>query len=384
FNEHVYIWTTIALCIIFILLILLSNALLIWKNARELDFYSRPKNQIILSLAIGDIIVVLFPLSVLVRNFLPEDYQPNLMSCSLAKTSETYMRFLLHFVYGLGLVILAIELLCRNKIHDMTADKTGKIFVSIVLSAIPWLLGLIFVLPLCLANIDMTTCSSVQTLDQAEAAVVISVILPACAAVVMCIVVYCHELPPAQYQQTTATSTPMVTIMTSHSNSPLQSGRGFTAAPTFGYHPGYQYPQQPIPGQHPLQQYPQQMKNFQANQPCVAEQPNVAQQPLVAQQYYATQQPYVAQQPHGLYVQNDAGITLSKYRREKSRLLAVAIVFFLLVVPQAIYQLSYALNPTRTKMERRITATAIHDFVLWLMVIRSFVTPLIMYCYSDV
>ncbi|CAL1543976.1 unnamed protein product, partial [Lymnaea stagnalis] len=385
-----------ALCIIFLLLILFSNVLLILKNAWKLDFYTRPKNQIILSLAIGDILLALFPLIVVAKT-LYGDCFTNLKTCSLAMTSDTYMRFLIHFVYGLGVVVLGIELLFRNKIRDMTSSKTAKFIVSIVLSGIPWLLGLIFVLPLCLANIDMTTCSSVQTLHQAEAAVVISVILPACAAVVMCIVVNCRAFPSGQRQQTTATSAPMVTITTSHSSSPLQSGNGFTAPPTNGYYPGNQYPQQPLPGQHPLQQYPQQRNNPQAHQLYAAQQPQVTQQPHVAQQPYAAQQPpvkqqtYVAQQPYtvvqpnqGVYIPNDAGVALSKFHREKSRLLAIAIVFFLFVAPQAIYQLSYCLNLNSITMESRIAATAISDFVFWLMVIRSFVTPLIMYCYSDV
>ncbi|CAL1543977.1 unnamed protein product [Lymnaea stagnalis] len=390
FDDAAYAATTKALCIIFLLLILLSNALLVLKNTRKFDFYTRPKNQIILSLAIGDILFALFPLIVVAKTLFG-DYLTDIKTCSLAMTSDTYMRFLIHFVYGLGVVVLGIELLFRNKIRDMTASKTAKFIVSIVLSGIPWLLGLIFVLPLCLANIDMTMCSSVQTLDQAKAAVVISVILPACAAVAMCIVVNCRAFPPAQYQQTTATSAPMVMITTSHSNSQLQSGNGFTGPPTDGYHPGNQYPQQPIPGQHPLQQYPQQMNNPQAHQPYATQQPQVAQQPYAAQQPYFTQQPNVAQQPYtvvqpnqGVYLQNDAGMALSKFHREKSRLLAIAIVFFFLVVPQAIYQLGYTLNLNRISLGSRIAYTAINDFVVWLMVIRSFVTPLIMYCYSDV
>ncbi|KAH9492303.1 hypothetical protein Btru_024632 [Bulinus truncatus] len=174
-----------ALCFIFIIPIVATNSLLIWKHVRKTKFYFLPKNMIVISLAVGDVILALFPLivdavSVFVDSLFLKD------NCRLILAYGTYKYFLIHFVFGLGLVVLGTEILLREKLKKLFLNQ--KPLVAIVASSTPWILGLLIVVPICLSKGGYFRC---ETLYSPETKYAVSVFVPASLALISSIVVLC-------------------------------------------------------------------------------------------------------------------------------------------------------------------------------------------------
>ncbi|CAL1547987.1 unnamed protein product, partial [Lymnaea stagnalis] len=89
----------IMLKIIFIILIVLANSFLIFKNLRKCDFMYKPKTLTILSLATGDVLMALFPMVVhTLFVFEEEDVLSLIKACRLLMTSDVYQSYLINFV----------------------------------------------------------------------------------------------------------------------------------------------------------------------------------------------------------------------------------------------------------------------------------------------
>ncbi|CAL1546470.1 unnamed protein product, partial [Lymnaea stagnalis] len=356
-----------------IILLLLANGLLIFKNVRKCDFMYKLKTLTILSLAVGDGLMALYPMAVFTR-ILFSDFRPN--SCSLIATCTVYMPYLITFVYGLGLMVLGLELVQHHKISSLS--KNSKLICSLIASSIPWILGLIIILPLGLANIDMDTCERSQTIDQFKALIVLGIILPACGAVITSFIVKCKD--QARYQQLVSSNPQVMVDLNTHNaaydKAPLNEQKEST--PTA---PGNPYPR-----------------------PSTLDRPTytVEQQYLTHQQQFyepPSTQPYaLPTQPHYIHCGNQGGNFIlaatpmgimriavevaSDSTQRRNRLLVISVLYFILVTPLAFFLLGYSLNPDAIPMGV-VASVTIGNIVFWLNVIRSVITPIFMYGYSD-
>ncbi|CAL1543983.1 unnamed protein product [Lymnaea stagnalis] len=336
FDPIAYLKANKALYIIFIILILLANGLLIFKNVRKGDFMYKPKSLTILSLAIGDVLLALFPMVVQTK-VLFGDYAVTGLSCSTTITSGAYSPYLITFVYGIGLMVLGFEIIQSQK--SSPTNKNTQIIYSLAYSSFPWILGLIVVLPLGMANLNIDTCQGTQTVGQARALVVIGIILPALGAVITSIIVK-NKKP-----QTVNSPAQALGVLNSHSSAHPNNtmNQGYAQQPPQLYN---QPPTQPysLPGQ------------AQYGNPSYPGSGSDA--PTLTQWGHPNTQPKV------------------------NRLLAIAIVYFVLVSPLAIYLLSYILNSHAVSLGL-VLGKVVDGLVIWLNYSRSIVTPLMMYGYAD-
>ncbi|CAL1546471.1 unnamed protein product [Lymnaea stagnalis] len=338
----------------------------------------KPKTLTILSLAIGDVLLALFPMVVYTR-ILFNEYEPRTMPCSLYSTSNVYMPYLITFVYGFGLMVLGLEMILHHRISSLV--KNSKIVCSIVCSSIPWVLGLIIVLPLGLKNINMDTCEDHRNIDQWRALLAIGIFLPACGAVLTSIIVKCKVKSPHRQAvnncpQVMVTSS---TQQTAHGSAPLTKQQGLL--PTA---PAYHF-EQPSTFASPTYAFPSQLQYDQEK----------------SQQFYdmlATSPCALITQPHYMHSGNPSGNFLngttpmqptvlvgensSDSSQKPARLLVISIVFLLLVTPFAIFILGYLFDTDAIPLGLVGTVT-VASIVFWLNIIRSVITPLIMYGYSD-
>ncbi|CAL1546469.1 unnamed protein product [Lymnaea stagnalis] len=273
----------------------------------------KPKTMTILSLATGDVLMALFPMVVttliLFNAFIPP-------SCSFNVTYTIYMPYLITFVFGLGLMVLGLEIVQHHKISSLS--KNSKLICSLIASSIPWILGLIIILPLGLANIDMDTCKNSQTIDQFKALIVLGILLPACGAVITSFIVKCID--QARYQQ----------LVSSHPQVMVDLNTGDTAHDIDNGNPHGNSFIVPIP-----------MGN--------------------------------------LGTADDLSLDSTQRR---NRLLVISIIYFILVTPLTIFVLGFAMNPNAIRLGVVASAT-LTRLVYWLNVIRSVITPILMYSYSD-
>ncbi|KAK0065846.1 POU domain class 6 transcription factor 2 [Biomphalaria pfeifferi] len=327
-----------ALIVIFILLICLINGALIVTQVRKPMFYQRVKLMMIISLAIGDIIFALFPLVVLARRFFEADI--TFMTCRLSTNTTTYMSFLIHFVYGLGLVVLAAEVFLRNRIQSIH-DNNYKIISAVGASSVPWILGLIIILPLCMSKVNYESdCTNSQSL---ESMIGVSIFLPVSLSIVISIVLNCVHGPTLQQRQIIGTDLQPIIV----------SQQTVAQQENFNYNPLNSNP------------YPQNAAPYPPHYP-----------------YPANQQ--VMNQSSTVNINLNQGVstihvTPMNQRVEGQKLLLISIIFGLMVVPIA----SIALRAADIVWVDSMTETVVTQFVFWLMAARSFLTPLIMIGYSN-
>ncbi|XP_055898717.1 uncharacterized protein LOC106065742 [Biomphalaria glabrata] len=376
-----------ALIVIFILLICLINGALIVTQVRKPMFYQSVKLMMIISLAIGDIIFALFPLVVLARGFFEAD--PTFMTCRLSTNITTYMSYLIHFVYGLGLVVLAAEVFLRNRIQSIH-DNNYKSLSAVGASSVPWILGLIIVLPLCMSNVNYEYfCINTQSLDSMFG---VSVFLPVSLSIVVSIVLNCVHFPTSQQGQTISTNHQPIVVS---QQTVTQQGVNSTQYPPQGYAPGnvHHFPtsqqgqvistnQQPIVGS---QQAFTQQGNLTQYPPQGYAPGTVHYNPPSSSPYYSypTNQ-QVMNQSSTVNINLNQGVntiqvTPMNQRAEGQRLLLISIIFGLMVVPFA----SVSLRAAYIVWPDLMTKTVVTQSVFWLMAARSCLTPLIMIGYSN-
>ncbi|CAL1546467.1 unnamed protein product [Lymnaea stagnalis] len=362
--------------IIFIILILLANGLLIFKNVRKCDFMHKPKTLTILSLAMGDVLLALFPM-VVTTGLLFGDLTT--LSCSSISSYSVYMPYMITFVYGLGLMVLGLEIVQHHKISSLS--KNSKIICSLIASSSPWILGLIIFLPLGFANIDMDTCEWNQTIAQLKALIVLGILLPACVAVITSIIVKCID--QAKYQQLVNTNPQVMVDLNTHNaaydNAPCSLQLESNPTAPFNTYPqpsGFTTPTYPAELQCPNdQQQSQQFYDPQSAQPYA----------LPTKQHYihsGDQHGNSVIVPTPMATMETAVEVAIDSTQRRNRLLVISIIYFILVTPLAIFHLGYSLNPDPIRMGLLASVTIDH-MVYWLNVIRSVITPLIMHGYSN-
>ncbi|KAI8771251.1 POU domain, class 6, transcription factor 2 [Biomphalaria glabrata] len=327
-----------ALIVIFILLICFINGALVITQVKKPMFYQSVKLMMIISLAIGDIIFALFPLVVFAREFFEAD--PTFMTCRLSTNTITYMSFLIHFVYGLGLVVLAAEVFLRNRIQSIH-DNNYKIISAVGASSVPWILGLIIILPLCMSNVDYENhCINSQSLESMFG---VSVFLPVSLSIVISIVLNCVHGPTLQQGQVIGTDLQPIIV----------SQQTVSQQENFHYNPLNANP------------YPQNAAPYPPHYP-----------------YPANQQ--VMNQSSTVNINLNQGASTIQVipmnqRAEGQRLLLISILFGFMVVPIA----AITLRAADIFWVDSMTKTVVTQFVFWLMAARSCLTPLIMIGYSN-
>ncbi|BFZ13195.1 hypothetical protein BsWGS_16234 [Bradybaena similaris] len=395
-----------------IIAITITNCILIYKQFRKGSLIYTPRSLVLTSLAIGDIFLALFALVFLAR-LLFETYFT--YECSTYKAFQSYSYYLIHFVYGLGLAVLAGEFLQRHRTPQPTGNTSSSLVKSIVYSACPWILGLVIIIPLTMANTyggrySHDGCQFI-TPSRLKAMHAVSVILPAILAVLVCIAVMFVKLP---YQSSSSAAvtyqgpTQGVVITSQNTNvgnaAAPQQYPGSNAAAAPYYHntsipgpqlylsngqtgssqmqmasandrphhnpggqifstPNAQYPVQ----QYPIQQYP--VQQYPGQQYPPTQNPVQYPPPQFPAQQYTTQSNVVFTAPTNVVYQQNT--TAPNPDKEKKALLVAAIVYFVCVVPHASYVVHY------TSTADTDSSVVAENLLFWLSIARSLITPII-------
>ncbi|CAG5130519.1 unnamed protein product [Candidula unifasciata] len=426
------------LSICFIISITLSNCVLIFKTIQKGRFIYIPRSLILISLAIGDIFLALFGLVVLARTFFEGLSVVSDFACSTQQALRSYVYFLIHFVYGVGLIVLALEFVQRNRTPQPNENAASSIVKSIVYSAFPWISGLVIILPLTIANAyiygyknGIDVCAMFVSLSRLNAMYVVSVILPAIVSVGVCGAVMCVKLSPASYSSSPAVVTyqvpPHTVVATSHhtinvvnaagppqypgglQTYPINStqgqqmhsvnGESGTSQPQVAISndkpgnnnnqqifttPNVQYPAQQYPmQQYPVQQYPGQqypIQQYPVQQQYPTPQYSVQYPPPqfpVQQQYTAyTAQPNVVYAPPAQIVHQQNTTVPLDPAKERKIFLIIALIFFICVVPYASFAIGVQSDTTNILGDFDSYMVA-QLCLFWLSVSRSLVTPII-------
>ncbi|XP_059176858.1 uncharacterized protein LOC131956438 [Physella acuta] len=194
-----------AILIILIISITASSVYLIVKIMRQKQYQYSPKYLLLVSLAVGDILLALFALVVRVQSLFRKT-ESGLETCRLNFYSDMYSNHFINFVYGVGLIVLAAEFVYRRRCNRPRTTTHFDLVRSFVICIVPWLLGLIVMLPLGLAGVDLETCNVYAGLEITRAQIVVSTILPACLAVIAAVVVVCFKMDRGYVQHLEMTS----------------------------------------------------------------------------------------------------------------------------------------------------------------------------------
>ncbi|XP_059176854.1 uncharacterized protein LOC131956436 isoform X1 [Physella acuta] len=356
-------YATKALLIIFIIVITISNGALVIKIMRRKHFLYSPKYLLLISLAVGDIFLALFAL-VIQAKIMFQMHELGLDGCRIGMYSNVYENYLLNFVYGIGLVVLSAELVYRRRSNRPRTTTHFDLIHSFLISSVPWFLGLIIVLPLAMAGQDPDMCRLSFTLERTNAQIVVSMVLPACLALVTAVVVVCFKMDRGYVQHLEMTS----------GDQTLASGQG-----TDG-----------IVAQH-RQQDALNLPPYNANQPYYPPQNPPYYPPQNPTNYPPHNPPYPPQgcYPHQGYINNSTNVnnltvvvndnvptipSTNAIYPEQNKILSLALIFFFLVTPLAVYYL-VSLNGTMTSSA--LTNIVFGQGLMWLMLLRPFVTAVV-------
>ncbi|XP_059176852.1 uncharacterized protein LOC131956435 [Physella acuta] len=369
-NIDAYIKTTKALYIIFIILIVLCNGALIFRIWSQKQFFYSAKYLLLVSLSIGDIFLALYSLVILTRLWF-HDFSIGEATCSLLLTAVVYQAYLINFVHGIGLVVLSAEYIHRFRFNRQRTKTQTDILRGLAISCVPWILGLVIILPLLMVGVDLETCDELDNMSRLQAAGIVSTIVPAVIALVTAICVSCIkkdrvpqqqiELTPQQNQvfsnQVSQWNTQGAPVIDGYNKQPEMTPQNSHPTQTA---PQYNYAPQTSPYNNYLQQCPPSsymgppaynssytpaMNNTQLNNVDIELNPN----------------PHITTTP--VVINN-----------EKYKILSLALLFFFLVVPQAIFFLAYSLNHNLALS--KVAYYTIHDGLVWLMLLRPIITPL--------
>ncbi|KAK0055478.1 hypothetical protein Bpfe_014989 [Biomphalaria pfeifferi] len=134
--------TNAALSVVFILLTVLVNGALLALHARRNGFYKNNKSMITISMAIGNLVLAMFPLIVLAKFYNEDDYLP---STSLQLRVATYS-VMLHFINVHCLTLLGADVLIKKAVPE--AFNKHKLALALLTCSLPWIFNICLVLPL--------------------------------------------------------------------------------------------------------------------------------------------------------------------------------------------------------------------------------------------
>ncbi|XP_055898463.1 uncharacterized protein LOC106066846 [Biomphalaria glabrata] len=365
-----------ALSVIFIILICVTNIALVGRQLSRPMFYRNAKLMAIISLAVGDIILALFPGVITAKIYFNQQWIP---ICRVNLLSSTYFS-LMHFVFGIGLVVLCAESHLRDFIK-----KSGKETASaLVLSSVPWIIGLIVILPLCLVNAEYDFfCRTGVSL---KVIIAVSVFVPTSLAVLVCVVNICVTYSTVKPHQIVGTRPPPVVYY--HNNVAIPVNQETQYSATSGVNSdSYLHKQDnaketnlSLTFQPSMTNTPQLQPTAQQSQAGYYQQPGPvyitphSHQTTVQQGYY---QPGVVNigRPNGQTVA-PFGAPSSNRRKEAIMLLAIAIFYFVMVLPNS------GVAITNIDWPNPLMFSIVTQTVSWLSMARSWVTPIMMFFYS--
>ncbi|GFN83671.1 hypothetical protein PoB_001017700 [Plakobranchus ocellatus] len=189
-----------ALIVISIILAILINFLLLYKVVRAAGGLSSllksprgPRFQTLVSLTLGDILVALSSFVVLARLLFEGEAN---ISCRTMVLSHDYQVFIMPFVYGMGLAVLLTEwVIFRRRLRKAPASRMGQgamVIWSVGMTALPWVWGIVFVLPLSIADVDMSgdlnNCplfSDLMTVTRKKVLICVCLFFPSCVALII-------------------------------------------------------------------------------------------------------------------------------------------------------------------------------------------------------
>ncbi|XP_055897488.1 uncharacterized protein LOC129928225 [Biomphalaria glabrata] len=132
--------------IFILLLIVVSNALLLRKLISKGNFSQHPTSVTFTSLAIGDILVFLFP-------FLMSSLYRDSEYYNIDTYSRYYNYYYLIMLYGIGLIQVGIVEMFRGKLS--TLQKYLRVVLSCTLIALPWFVATLAVTSLFPSYLDL-------------------------------------------------------------------------------------------------------------------------------------------------------------------------------------------------------------------------------------
>ncbi|BFZ23002.1 hypothetical protein BsWGS_26041 [Bradybaena similaris] len=333
---------TKALSVIFIVLICTANAILIYVVARSARFMYSPRCLILISLAIGDIFFALFSLVVNAR----VTFEDARLPFGTTLTATYYQTFFISFVYGVGLIIMAVEIILRHKTVTPFL-KRYQIVEAFGFSALPWLLLLVIILPLTLVGVDWETHEVTATTQRVRAMYWVSVLVPAILAVVICLVIIFIKMAPVQKiwqspDERVVSASYIPHIDQRHST---RNSRETELPQSYKFHGVQQY-HQGMPNSQRTLQYSSAAQHPNNHPPDVTFRAPLA-----------------------------STTTCTNPVKEKCGLLFAATIYLICVVPQA------AMYVTDIEVSLQVFVILLHTFY-WLCNVRSILTPCIWILYS--
>ncbi|GFO46438.1 hypothetical protein PoB_007294300 [Plakobranchus ocellatus] len=408
----------VALSIIFILSIAAANCLLVISIVRQRRAILVVRSTILLSLAVGDVILALFSL---VIDLLGEER----FQCNTPFFSKIYRDYLLQFVYSAGLLMLALYLMMTYRAYqhrqaqhqqqqhheqqrlmgipndvesgslrvegvegNQRRGKTLRVGLALMCSGIPWLVALMVVLPLAAPRLN--ECNPYTGLSREIIYMWVCVVLPSTLALVAAGST-AAILKPTQSQSSSLGPryAPVITelgdVAPPHTN--LDSGGLLQMGSSPGIDGGG--------GDHGATcRYggPDVSKHAHQSQ-------HRAESTLYPNAVYSPQYPPTntwAESPRELPPTgswSEGNVSTSQiaaplepptfdprptlnFEREKTALLAVAIVHFVCVLPNAVFALTFANYPHLHDEVDFLTFAVLSEVCKWLAVLRSVLAPL--------
>ncbi|XP_005101305.1 uncharacterized protein LOC101861667 [Aplysia californica] len=325
-----------ALSVIFIIGILVGNFALLYIILRRGCPLMNTRKFLIFTLAGGDILLALYSLIIFARKIFEKHFRLN---CETEFVSMVYWNNYLPFVYGVGLLVLCGELCFRRKLRSTISNPC---LASILVAAVPWIVGLILILPLTLAGFDTQTCryDDSMTIGRLRAVVVISMVLPSVLAVIFALITnrmkieaiadgYDTPSPEGTFlsEITTMLNAQVYPLSSTDANGQSEEDSTFKQAAYL----------------------PQTMPPTQA----------VALTPVSATQPASDQQ--------------DVQAAVSN---EQTTLVVVAFVHAILTLPYALYTLSYIMNEDRVVLDP-LARVVLGILLQWMVHLRSILTPIV-------
>ena len=374
-----------SLYIIFIILIVITNGLNIHKILNNGGMLKSPRRFLLFTLSAGDLFLALYSLVVDTRVVFESDDNP--FHCFDVFISRViYSHSFLPFVYAVSLMVLCVELKKRRAIISLT----HSLYLSIGITAIPWMFGLLVTVPLNLAGLNIFNCNygtSSYNLERLQATVVVSQLVPA---ILACVVVFIwnhkksdavldiyadqpsepgHDLSTQGHQANNM----QCGIVTARAIQEIETNKSLSVALPSYFEDSQQtyYWSQAYP-QHPQNQHVQPLQTRAQYQPHLVVMG--AQQPMTSwiDQPSHDNNDVISQSSHDI-----SDVTRS-VKKEESALGKVAVLNAALTLPLAIFRLEYIYNENKELLEPHPEAAiAYYTGLTFLFYSRSFITPII-------
>ena len=398
-NYPIQEMAQLALGVIFIISISAANCLLVISLLRQRRAIYAVRSAVLLSLVAGDLVLALFALVV-------DLIGQNNFQCNAPFFSRVYRDYMLQFVYSVGLLMLSLYLMMAYKGYQQRQEqqqqqqeqqqlmrsfngvdtavtggglqssgygmgtrledggsKASRLGLALICSGVPWLVALIVILPL--AAPRLSECYVHINLTQEMIYLWACVILPGSLALLVAGGTAAVLNPRQQhYPAATADYTPgaesgeeAVPLQTSidpgaHRDAAVACGRDFPGTRNDTGHPNSAAESSPARTLYPDPTFypPQTTETMAAYGGAAA---TSASGPLALDQHN----------------------TLN-FKREKSALLAVAVVHFVCVLPNALFTLTFAANPELHNDIDNVMFAVLSELCKWVAVLRSVLAPL--------